>query len=173
MASFWWFCFLRYNAGLMRGPNIELQIALSVARYKFPTLTKWRRWILAALAEPKRRNLKKPETITIRLTGRVESAALNLKYRQKLGPTNILTFIYNFPPPAKISFGGDMVICLPLVEAEAAAQHKTFLAHAAHLTVHGVLHILGYEHERLRPAREMENLEAKILAKLGFKNPYF
>ncbi|OAL77723.1 rRNA maturation RNase YbeY [Acinetobacter sp. SFB] len=106
-----------------------------------------------------------------------ESHKLNLEYRQKDKPTNVLSFPSDLPeevlPLLDAWPMGDLVICIPVVLQEAIDQNKTAIEHFTHMLVHGVLHLMGYDHETSEAdAEEMEGLEIKILAKLGFANPY-
>lgn len=106
-----------------------------------------------------------------------ESHKLNLEYRQKDKPTNVLSFPSDIPeevlPMLDAWPMGDLVICIPVVLQEAIDQSKTPIEHLTHMLVHGVLHLMGYDHETSEAdAEEMEALEIKILAKLGFDNPY-
>ena len=106
-----------------------------------------------------------------------ESHKLNLEYRQKDKPTNVLSFPSDIPeeilPMLNAWPMGDLVICIPVVLQEAIDQSKTPIEHFTHMLVHGVLHLMGYDHETSEAdAEEMEALEIKILAKLGFDNPY-
>lgn len=113
----------------------------------------------------------KQQQLCIRIVDEEESAALNYQYRHKTGATNILSF----PVPAQLLAAnvlGDLAICAALVEREAAAQHKKLDAHWAHLTIHGVLHLNGFDHEEAKDAARMEELEIKILAELGYNDPY-
>ena len=101
----------------------------------------------------------------IKFVGLAEGRKLNATYRQKDYATNVLTFEYGVMPDGTAS--GDMVLCLPVLVKEAREQHKTVLAHAAHLTMHGTLHALGYDHIKPREAKHMEALETGMLAELG------
>ncbi|MCH4248945.1 MAG: rRNA maturation RNase YbeY [Acinetobacter populi] len=142
------------------------------------------------LLKPKRSDLKKIIETTLRhvnITDNCEigiacvdvaaSHELNLLYRQKDKPTNVLSFPSDIPaeilPMLDARPLGDLVICIPVVLSEAEQQHKSNMDHFSHLLVHGVLHLLGYDHELgEQEAEEMEALEIEILAKLGLKNPY-
>ena len=106
--------------------------------------------------------------ITIRIVSKQEGCHLNNTYRGKDYATNVLTFPLTETPHLM----GDIVICAPIVATEAIAQNKTLEAHYAHLTVHGVLHLHGYDHEIEAQAELMESLEITILQKLGYANPY-
>ena len=108
---------------------------------------------------------------TIRIVDKSESQALNAQYRGKKVPTNILSFPADVPH-IEYQCLGDLVICAPLVAAEAEQQHKSVKAHWAHLVVHGMLHLQGFDHESELDANKMEALEVEILSTLGYSNPY-
>lgn len=114
--------------------------------------------------------------ITIRLVDEPESAGLNEQFRHRQGPTNVLSFAAadgQFPLPTEILPElGDLVICAPLVAAEAAAQGKSAVAHWAHLTLHGVLHLRGFDHQTRSQQAQMEAVEIELLRQLGIANPY-
>lgn len=112
-----------------------------------------------------------PGEVCVRLVDEAESAELNAHYRNKTGPTNVLSFPAEIDLP-DVRIWGDIVICVPLVHAEAAAQGKTMAAHFAHLTVHGVLHLLGYDHQSAAEADQMESLERRVLGRFGVADPY-
>ena len=118
------------------------------------------RWIRAALAVP--------AEITVRIVDGDEGLALNRDFRGQDHATNVLTFPYDDAP----ALAADLVLCAPVVEAEAAAQGIALVAHYAHLIVHGTLHAQGFDHERAADARTMEARESEILAGLGFADPY-
>ena len=126
-----------------------------------PSAAALRRWSAAALRGPAR--------VTIRLVDRREGRRLNRDYRRKDYPTNVLTFAYGRDQDA---WQGDLVLCAPVVKDEARAQRKPLSHHYAHLVVHGLLHLQGYDHERTRDAAAMEALEIEILARLSIPNPY-
>ena len=100
------------------------------------------------------------------------SAEMNSQYRQKSGPTNILSFPYEAMPGVEMNLLGDLVICAPLIIEEATAQNKSIEQHMSHLLVHGILHLLGYDHETDEQAEIMEQLEIKTLVAAGYPNPY-
>lgn len=127
----------------------------------------FQQWVNTALASAKQKY-----QITIRLVDEKESAQLNQTYRHKTGPTNILSFPFDPPAAIKTNILGDLVICVPVLLREAAEQQKLLLAHWAHLVIHGTLHLLGYDHIKTKDAKVMENLEIKLLKKLGFPDPY-
>lgn len=125
-------------------------------------------WVTKALDVKK----QKKNEIVIRIVGIKEIIKLNKQYRKKNKPTNIISFPFSPPPNLKTNFLGDIVICAPIVRLEAKLQHKSVLSRWAHLTVHGVLHLLGYDHHQAKAAQKMEKLEIKILKQLDFANPY-
>ena len=104
----------------------------------------------------------------VRLVGENESQQLNAEFRNKDKPTNVLSFTYDDLE----NYIGDIVICLPVVEREALEQNKPFSHHLQHMIVHGILHLLGYDHEQDDEAEQMEALEQAILAQFGIDNPY-
>ena len=106
--------------------------------------------------------------VTIRIVDAQEALELNSQYRGKDYATNVLTFPLTETPILM----GDIVICAPVVADEAKLQHKSLEAHFAHLTVHGMLHLSGFDHETEPQAELMETLEVQIMAKLGYANPY-
>jgi len=110
--------------------------------------------------------------LTLRLVDEDESASLNETYRHRHGPTNVLSFPFEDPPGVDSGILGDLVICVPVVQREADEQGKTFDAHLAHMVVHGVLHLLGYDHLVEVEAVRMESLETRVLIELGFPEPY-
>ncbi|MBE9537929.1 MAG: rRNA maturation RNase YbeY [Proteobacteria bacterium] len=126
-----------------------------------------RRWIRAALVDR-----REDTEITVRLVEHDEMAQLNRTYRGKTGATNVLSFPADLPADLALPLLGDIVICAPLVSREAAAQQKPDDAHWAHLTVHGTLHLLGYDHIEEEEATIMEARETKILAALNYPCPY-
>ena len=110
--------------------------------------------------------------MTIRLVDSEESHQLNLEYRGKDKPTNVLSFPFEAPPSVELDLLGDLVICKQVVESESNQQDKPLVAHWAHMVVHGSLHLLGYDHIEDDEAEEMEALESQIMQQLGFDDPY-
>jgi len=110
--------------------------------------------------------------LLIRLVDRQESRELNAQYRHKNKATNVLSFPADLPEEIGLRLLGDIIICAPIVADEAREQHKTAEAHWAHLTIHGILHLLGHDHQAEEEASEMESLEIRILQSLGFPDPY-
>ena len=115
---------------------------------------------------------KENAEIVIRVVDEEESAALNGQYRGKAGPTNVLSFPFQAPPGMKTEILGDLLICAPVVVREAEEQGKSLPAHWAHMVVHGVLHLQGYDHIDEQEAVIMETAEIAIMNGLGFPNPY-
>ena len=140
-------------------PELHLAVQYALDVDNLPSRPQLRRWVKAALAED--------AEITLRLVDAEEGRALNRDYRDKDYATNVLTFVLNEDP-----LMGDIVLCAPIVAAEAAAQGKSAEAHYAHLVVHGVLHLQGYDHENDAEAADMEALETQIVTKLGYPDPY-
>jgi probable rRNA maturation factor len=124
-------------------------------------------WVDTALAD-----YGQDTEIVVRIVGEQESAELNEQYRHKSGPTNILSFPVDVPEGIELDLLGDLVICAPVVEKEALEQGKALERHWAHIIVHGVLHLLGYDHIDDDEAELMENKEIAILHKLHINNPY-
>ncbi|MDN6320306.1 MAG: rRNA maturation RNase YbeY [Marinobacter sp.] len=113
-----------------------------------------------------------PSEVTIRIVDIEEGQALNHQYRGKDKPTNVLSFPFEAPAGITVPLAGDLVICAPVVEAEAREQLKKPATHWAHMVVHGMLHLQGYDHIDDEDAEAMEALEIRLLAQFGFGNPY-
>ena len=125
-----------------------------------PTRPQFRRWVKAALMQE--------AEIVLRIVDEAEGCELNHQFRDKDYATNVLTFVYDDAQPLT----GDIVLCAPVVSKESQQQHKNLIAHYAHLTVHGVLHLQGYDHIEEAEAVVMEQMETQILARLGYDDPY-
>jgi probable rRNA maturation factor len=149
------------------GPDVHVGYALP--RRGIPTPGSFRRWVAAALSGARHR---KPAELSIRIVGAREGRALNRQYRGKDYATNVLSFPVDLPQGVAPPLLGDLVICAPVVAREAREQGKVPRDHYAHLTVHGVLHLLGFDHQDERDAARMESLEKRILAGLGIADPY-
>jgi probable rRNA maturation factor len=145
--------------------TVDLQLAYS-GPAALPGQTQLEQW--ASLAWQG----ENPSEVTIRIVGEDESQSLNHQYRGKDKPTNVLSFPFEAPPGITVPLAGDLVICAPVVEREAQEQHKAPEAHWAHMVVHGMLHLQGFDHIDDQDAEAMENLEIRLLAQLGFANPY-
>ena len=131
-----------------------------------PSDQQFERWVSAALRQ------HGDAELLIRLVDRRESRQLNTRYRHKNNATNVLSFPADLPKEVGLALLGDIIICAPIVAEEARDQHKTAEAHWAHLTIHGILHLLGHDHQLEEEASEMESIESKILKSLGFPDPY-
>lgn len=125
-----------------------------------PTASQFRLWAKAAL--------RVDTEVAIRLVDEAEGRVLNREYRGKDYATNVLTFPLTETP----HLIGDIIICAPVVADEAQMQNKSLMAHYAHLTIHGILHLHGYDHETETQAELMESIETAIITKLGYPSPY-
>jgi len=134
---------------------------------RIPPKKKIREWVVVVLNRYRDR-----AKITIRIVDEVESKQLNEKWRKVKSATNVLSFPSGGNFPANPDLMGDIVICSPVVEREAHEQNKPFDAHLAHMVVHGVLHLLGFDHVKKRDALLMESIETDLLETLGYTNPY-
>ena len=145
---------------------LELDVQLATTS-QIPGESSFHQWILAALVEDQ----KKVEMV-VRVVNAQESQELNKQYRHADKPTNVLSFPFDAPAQIVSDNLGDLVICAPVVEREALEQGKDSTAHWAHLVIHGVLHLQGYDHQNETQAENMEALEIRVLNGLGFDNPY-
>ncbi len=143
--------------------TLELTVQKAVNSPGLPSAAALRRWLAAALTQR--------AAITVRFVGNAEGRELNRAFRERDYATNVLSFGYGASGRPRV-LAGDLVLCAPVLRREARAQGKALAAHVAHLTVHGALHLQGYDHQTPRAAARMEALEAKILARLGFPDPY-
>ena len=153
---------------MTKGP-IHLDVAVNYAapRAGVPAAVSFRKWVAAAL-----KGRIREADLAIRIVDEREGQALNRHYRGKDYATNVLSFPAELPEGVKLPLLGDLVICAPVVAREATEQGKPVAAHYAHLTVHGVLHLLGWDHEHDKDAEAMEQLEREVLAELGLPDPY-
>ena len=142
------------------GPRLSLSVQYAVDETRVPTRTRLRRWA--------KRALEQDCAVTLRLVGAAEGRRLNREFRAKDYATNVLTFIYEHDPVTS----GDIVLCAPVIARDAREQGKPPEAHWAHLVVHGMLHLQGYDHEKVREARRMEAHEIRIVMELGYPDPY-
>jgi probable rRNA maturation factor len=144
-----------------------LDLSFAARRPWVPAPRSLRAWALAALGPA-----GKIWVLSVRVVGKRASRSLNARYRHKNKPTNVLSFAGSGAAPDGRNFLGELVICAPVVASEAAAQGKTLQAHWAHMTVHGIMHLRGFDHEAAPEAAKMESAEVQILDRLGFSNPY-
>ncbi|MDR7133850.1 putative rRNA maturation factor [Lysobacter niastensis] len=157
---------------MTKGPiRLDVTINYAVPRIGIPAAISFRKWVAAALA-----NRIREADLAIRIVGSKEGRALNRHYRGKDYATNVLSFPAELPEglpkDVKMPLLGDLVLCAPVVAREAKEQKKPLAAHYAHLTVHGALHLLGWDHDDEREAECMEQLEREILATMGIADPY-
>lgn len=154
-------------------PPLWLDLQLATEQSELcPSEQDLQHWCYLALQEA----MPEETELTIRIVDNEESQQLNNDYRGKNQPTNVLSFPFeaplDLPAEAELSLLGDLVICLPQVIKEAAEQKKPVENHWAHLVIHGMLHLQGYDHENEQEAEIMESLEITLLAKLNISNPY-
>ena len=157
---------------MTKGPTrLDVAVGYAAPRAGIPAATSFRRWVAAALAGRIRE-----ADLAIRIVDEKEGRSLNHHYRGKDYATNVLSFPAELPEGlpkgVKLPLLGDLVLCSPVIAREAREQGKPLLAHYAHLTVHGALHLLGWDHEDAREAEAMEQLERQILAGIGLPDPY-
>ena len=143
-----------------RNPKLELAVQYAIDARGLPSRARIRRWAHAALERDAR--------LTVRIVGSGEARALNRHFRGTDRPTNVLTFVLRKRPRLE----GDIALCAPVIAREARSRHRSAAAHYAHLLVHGVLHLQGYDHETERQAHLMERRESRVVARLGFPDPY-
>ena len=146
--------------------TVEIEIQRASAATDTPCDNDFQHWASAALYDTQR------NSVVIRIVDNEESRQLNRDYRGVDKPTNVLSFPFEAPAEFTDEFLGDLIICAPVVRQEAEQQNKPLEAHWAHMVVHGMLHLQGYDHQDDQQAEEMERLESEILATLGFPDPY-
>jgi probable rRNA maturation factor len=151
--------------------KLDLDLQLASSGKNLPQPDQFERWLIQALA-----GYRDHVSVCIRLVDEDESQSLNRDYRGKDKPTNVLSFPFELPPGVDDAEAqallGDLVICVPVVQREAAEQGKTEPQHWAHLVIHGALHLLGFDHIEPEDAEVMENIERRVLADLGLPDPY-
>ena len=153
---------------MTQGPvRLDVSVHYGLPRTGLPAAVSFRKWVAAALAGRIRE-----ADLAIRIVATKEGRALNRHYRGKDYATNVLSFPAELPEGVKLPLLGDLVLCAPVIAREAREQKKPLAAHYAHLTVHGALHLLGWDHEDTHDAECMERLEREILADLGVEDPY-
>ena len=148
--------------------DLDLQFASNYS--SIPSADQFQQWVEQVL---KRKEINRTSAeLTIRVVDEAEIQELNHTYRGKNKPTNVISFPFEKPEHIEIPLLGDLIVCAPIVQQEALAQSKSELSHWAHMTIHGTLHLLGYDHIQDSEAEEMEGLEIEILNELGYDNPY-
>ena len=160
--------------------RLELDLTYAARRPWAPRRAQFERWAQAALGESGRlgcaarpgAHAAAVHALSVRVVGAARSRSLNARYRHKDRPTNVLSFAGAGVAPDGLRHLGELVICAPVVAREARVQGKARDSHWAHMTVHGVLHLLGFDHEVPAEARKMESREVQILDRLGFSDPY-
>ena len=143
-----------------RKPAPRITVQCTATARNVPPAARIRRWARAALAADAR--------VTIRVVGLAEGRLLNRSYRRRDYATNVLTFVFRDTPPLE----GDLALCAPVITREAHAQRKPVDAHYAHMIMHGLLHLQGFDHENARDAAIMERRERTLLARFGYPDPY-
>lgn len=146
---------------------LAVEVQFAVATPDLPSAEQLRGWAEAAWRDPGHE-----AEVVVRITGEDESRRLNHDFRGRDRATNVLSFPYDPVPELDLDHVGDLVLCAPVVAREAQEQGKVPAAHWAHMVVHGMLHLQGYDHEDDAEAAEMERLEAAVLAGLGYTDPY-
>lgn len=147
--------------------DLQLDLQVASASNDVPAQNDFSRWVSAAL-EGRRSDAE----LALRIVDEDEGRTLNREYRGKDYATNVLSFPADLPEDLGLQLLGDLVLCAPVVAREATEQRKPALAHWAHLTIHGSLHLLGFDHQQESEAEAMEALETEILARLGYPDPY-
>ena len=149
--------------------DLHLSRSSGLSPRGLPQRASFQQWIETTLRMAKRRGNSE---LSIRLVDADEGRSLNRQYRNRDYATNVLSFAVELPVGVKLPLLGDLVICAPVVAREASEQGKQLRDHYAHLTIHGTLHLLGYDHENEADAECMEALERRLLAELGIDDPY-
>jgi len=146
---------------------LELHLQTATREQSIPSEQDFRQWVELALS-----GYQEPAELNIRLVDEAESRSLNREYRGKDGSTNVLSFPFEVPQVVESDLLGDLAICAPVLAREAREQNKPLRAHWAYMVVHGVLHLLGFDHQNERQTEEMERVEVELLARLGIADPY-
>jgi probable rRNA maturation factor len=144
---------------------IEVEVQFATSANDIPSEDTFQSWVSQI-------EVSTAQEVALRIVDEAEIVQLNEQYRKKTGPTNVLSFPAQLPDGVDVPFLGDIVICAPVVTKEALDQGKSHYSHWAHMTVHGILHLQGYDHINEADADKMESLEIKIMHQLGFANPY-
>ena len=146
---------------------IDVDVQYATDGPDLPDKSQLKHWVETALED-----LQEDAVITIRIVDEDEATQLNEQWRKSQGPTNVLSFVYEGEPEIAPNLLGDIVVCAPVVAREAKQQNKNIDAHWAHMVIHGVLHLNGFDHIKPEDADCMESLEIKILEELNYNNPY-
>jgi len=161
----------------MMSMTLELDFQNPFEYTNIPTVVEFQQWANIGLQRNSKHN--QTNSVVIRITNEAESQQLNFDYRQKNSTTNVLSFPFEMPDLPDQSESdhlafhlGDLIFCEPVITNEAKQQNKTLQQHWAHLVIHGMLHLQGYDHINDDDAKRMESLEIKLLQHLGFANPY-
>ena len=144
---------------------IKVEVQFAASADDIPSEETFQRWVSQIEVDGE-------QQVAMRIVDEAEMTQLNEQYRNKSGPTNVLSFPAELPDGVDEPFLGDIIICAPVVAKEAAEQEKSLDSHWAHMTVHGILHLQDYDHIEEADAEQMESLEIKIMHQLGFANPY-
>lgn len=147
--------------------TVYVDVMVNSTSTQLPEQTDLEQWVAAAVAQH-----RDEAEVSVLIVDTEEGAELNEQWRGKQEPTNVLSFPSDLPAELNLPLLGDLIICAPVVEREAQEQSKALQAHWAHMMIHGTLHLLGYDHIIEAEAEEMEALETKILAELGYPDPY-
>jgi len=147
--------------------TLIVDIQMASASEEAPDPQSIERWIGAAIGDQ-----RESTELSVRIVDAEEGQALNEQFRGSTGATNVLSFPFENESPEPLPLIGDIVICAPVVAKEAREQNKALNAHWAHMMIHGVLHLLGYDHKNENDANLMESLETEIMQGLGFPPPY-
>jgi len=145
---------------------LDVDVQYEIDAPDLPNVEQFKTWARASALD------LKPTEVVVRVVGEAESARLNERYRRQRGSTNVLSFPFETPPQVDTGLLGDLVICAPVIAREAREQGRSELSHWAHMVVHGMLHLQGYDHQTEAQAEAMEVLEINIMARLGYANPY-
>lgn len=147
--------------------SIEIDIQYATDINNLPKEDLIKEWVISSL-----NGYIENAELTIRIVGEAEATQLNKKWRNAQGPTNVLSFPYSNLNETAHNIQGDIVLCAPVITREATEQRKSVNAHCAHMIVHGILHLLGYDHTNDNDAKKMESLEITILKELDIPDPY-
>ena len=152
--------------------NLHLDVQIASDAPALPNTDALKLWAETAIAKVDQSHADTDYELSLRVVDEAEGHELNRQYRHRDKATNVLSFPADLPAGVDLPLLGDLVICAPVVSFEAQAQNKALMAHWAHMVVHGILHLKGYDHQDDAEANTMENLETEILTQLGYPAPY-